>query len=272
MGPSDTMLGLGSRAGGVVLAQHRRVAPDSSARNLPDVSRHPGPGRPVRWGLGDAALVWLGGLVVATVATSVSLALRQRTAGLDLDALDLVVGLVAQNLAIIGGLVLVSRRRGLGTLRADFGLALHPRDWPWLAAGVLLQVVGSGLVELVDRVAGGLREQEAARVLDRADGPELALLVLGVSLLAPLTEELLFRGLLLRSLARRFGAVVAVVASAATFAGVHLLDPATAPLLVPLALLGLVSGIRAVRTGELSQSLLLHAGFNLLSVVVLVSS
>ncbi|MBM3674081.1 MAG: CPBP family intramembrane metalloprotease [Actinobacteria bacterium] len=236
------------------------------------MSRHPGPGCPVRWGLGDAALVWLGGLVAATVAASISLALRDRSADLAPDAVDLVVGLVAQNLAILGGLVLVSRRRGLGSLRADFGLALHPRDWLWLPCGVLLQVVGSGLIELLDRVAGGLREQEAARVLDRADGPELVALILGVTLVVPLAEELLFRGLLLRSLARRFHAVTAVVASAATFAGAHLLDPATAPLLVPLALLGLVSGIRAVRTGELSQSLMLHGGFNLLSAVVLVSS
>jgi membrane protease YdiL (CAAX protease family) len=52
---------------------------------------------------------------------------------------------------------------------------------------------------------------------------------------------------------------------------VHLLDPSTATVLAPLMLVGAVAGIRTVRTGELSQAILVHAGFNLLSAVVLVS-
>jgi hypothetical protein len=42
--------------------------------------------------------------------------------------------------------------------------------------------------------------------------------------------------------------------------------------MAPLLLLAVISGIRAVRTGELSQSIQLHVGFNLLSAVVLVAS
>ncbi len=89
-------------------------------------------------------------------------------------------------------------------------------------------------------------------------------MVLGVALFAPLVEELLFRGLLLRSLLRRTSPVAAVVISSVVFAAVHLLDPNTAPLMAPLLLLAAISGIRAVRSGDLSQSILLHVGFNLL--------
>jgi membrane protease YdiL (CAAX protease family) len=92
-----------------------------------------------------------------------------------------------------------------------------------------------------------------------------------VVIVAPLVEELLFRGLLLRSLARRTSTVAAVVISAAAFAAVHLLDPSAAPALAPLLLVGLVAAIRTVRTGDLSQAILLHGGFNLLSAVVLVA-
>jgi len=95
--------------------------------------------------------------------------------------------------------------------------------------------------------------------------------VLGVAFLAPLVEELLFRGLLLRSLLRKTTPVMAVVISSAVFAGAHLLDPNTAPLMAPLLLLAVISGIRAVRSGELSQSILLHVGFNLLSAVWLLT-
>jgi membrane protease YdiL (CAAX protease family) len=62
------------------------------------------------------------------------------------------------------------------------------------------------------------------------------------------------------------------VISSVVFAGVHLLDPSTATLMAPLLLLAVVSSVRAVRTGLLSQSILLHVGFNLLSAVVLVLS
>ena len=41
--------------------------------------------------------------------------------------------------------------------------------------------------------------------------------------------------------------------------------------MTPLLLLAAISAIRAVRTGELSQSILLHVGFNLLSAVLLVT-
>jgi membrane protease YdiL (CAAX protease family) len=38
------------------------------------------------------------------------------------------------------------------------------------------------------------------------------------------------------------------------------------------ALVGVLSGILAVRTGDLSRSILLHAGFNLLSAVLLLAT
>jgi membrane protease YdiL (CAAX protease family) len=39
--------------------------------------------------------------------------------------------------------------------------------------------------------------------------------------------------------------------------------------MAPLLLLAVISGIRAVRTGNLSQSIMLHVGFNLLSAILL---
>ena len=92
-------------------------------------------------------------------------------------------------------------------------------------------------------------------------GPELVLVVLGVALFAPLVEELLFRGLLLRSLLRRTTAgrggrdLVGGLRRPSTC-----WTRAPSPLMAPLLLLAVISGIRAVRTGDLSQSILLHVG------------
>jgi membrane protease YdiL (CAAX protease family) len=85
---------------------------------------------------------------------------------------------------------------------------------------------------------------------------------------APVGEELLFRGLLLRALVRRTSPPVAIGVAALAFALVHVaLDPGAGFAVPALLLLGLLSGYRAWRTGNLSQSILLHAGFNLVAVL-----
>ena len=98
------------------------------------------------------------------------------------------------------------------------------------------------------------------------------MLALTIVLLAPVTEELLFRGALLRSLLRRVSPAVAVLISAVVFGLVHALgDPSVGTVIAmpAIILLGVVSGYQAARTGNLSRSILLHVGFNALSVVFL---
>jgi membrane protease YdiL (CAAX protease family) len=225
-----------------------------------------------RWGLGDVVWVWFAGLAFGAIVGSISTAARGRGTGLSPDGLDLAIGLFAQNGAILAALYGVSRAKGNGSLREDFGLTIRLRDWPWLAAGVLVQVLSIGAIELLQKVSGDLPQQQAADTVQHSQGPEIVLVVLGVALLAPVVEELLFRGLLLRSLLRRTSPAIGVAISSVVFAVAHLLDPSTAPLLAPLLLLATISGIRAVRSGDLSQSILLHVGFNLLSAALLVAT
>ena len=81
-------------------------------------------------------------------------------------------------------------------------------------------------------------------------------------------EELLFRGLLLRALRRRFSTVAAVAISALVFALAHpALDPSwgTFAIVPALFALGAISGVVAVRRGDLSVSIMLHIGFNFLT-------
>jgi membrane protease YdiL (CAAX protease family) len=110
------------------------------------------------------------------------------------------------------------------------------------------------------------------RQFERASGGELALFIVGVLVVAPLAEELLFRGVVLRVLMRRGSPVVAVVGSAALFALAHVLgDPGTAYYVPAFFLLGLVSGWTALQTGRIGPCVLLHAGFNLLATIQVVS-
>jgi uncharacterized protein len=93
--------------------------------------------------------------------------------------------------------------------------------------------------------------------------------VFGV-LVAPLVEELFFRGFLYPALARRLGEMWGIGLTAALFAALHgsQLALAWAPLLV-LFLVGTVLTLIRARTNSLATCVLVHAGYNLTLFIML---
>ncbi|MGA2903549.1 MAG: CPBP family glutamic-type intramembrane protease [Candidatus Korobacteraceae bacterium] len=81
--------------------------------------------------------------------------------------------------------------------------------------------------------------------------------------LAPLLEELFFRGLLYPLLNRAFGVVVGVLLTAAAFAAIHgaQLGYAWAPVL-SIFVVGVVFTVVRVRTNSVAASFLMHCGYN----------
>ena len=81
--------------------------------------------------------------------------------------------------------------------------------------------------------------------------------------LAPLVEELYFRGFMYPALARRLGVVLGVVITSALFAFIHTsqLAHAWAPLLL-LFLVGAVLTTVRARTNSVAATLLIHIGYN----------
>jgi len=105
-------------------------------------------------------------------------------------------------------------------------------------------------------------------VLTNPDPRALACFALTATVLAPLFEETLFRGVLLPVLARRLGPLPAVLASAAVFALAHL----SLTELVPLLVLGVGLGWLRWRSGRLAASVLMHSlwnGLTFLNLLVL---
>ena len=82
---------------------------------------------------------------------------------------------------------------------------------------------------------------------------------------APVVEELFFRGLLLRSMVQRWGTRVGVVGSSVIFGATHF----QAIQFPALALAGLLFAVLAVRAGRLGPAIAAHAGFNAATVIVL---
>lgn len=110
-------------------------------------------------------------------------------------------------------------------------------------------------------------QKELIELLSRMRGPlSVGLLFLTVAVVAPLFEELLFRGLLLpwlgerleARLGRRGGWLLAVAVSGLLFGAMHL-----QPLGLPtLGTLGIVLGFAFLRTGNLLTSILVHGLWN----------
>jgi len=241
------------------------------------VDQRPGPlaRARLRWGLPDVALAWLAGILASLFALPLA---DPNVSTSDQPVRFIIAALLLQNLGIVLALMLVSDRKGQRSLGRDFGLV-----WPfdrigvgrvlgWIGIGAGLSIVASVLLKPISDLAN-LKDsaQEVSKTVERAGGPGLVLLMLGVVVVAPVVEELLFRGALLRALQRRFTVPVAVFVSAAVFAGVHVVgDPGSYYVVPGLLLLGLVSGYQAVKTGDLSRSVMLHLGFNLLSALSLV--
>ncbi len=112
--------------------------------------------------------------------------------------------------------------------------------------------------------------QEVGRLAQDARGLTVAFAFVSVVILAPLAEELLFRGLLLRALQRR-GDVAAVAISSAVFAALHLLDPGAAVVVPQLFVVGVVLAALAVRSDRLGMAITTHAGFNLTAFLALLA-
>jgi len=226
-----------------------------------------------RWGLPDALIAWVVGIVAAVIAAAPFVTADGRIPD-DQEVVATLVLLLVQNVAIVGTLVLVARYKGLGSLRRDFGLAIELPDLVWVLGGVLVAVVAGILVLPITELAG-LKDssQDVVQTFERSGGiAEKIGVCIGVVLIAPVAEELLFRGVLLRSLLRKTTPVIAVFVAGLLFAVVHVLGDLGTGYYVPaFLLLGLVSGWRAVATGRIGQSICLHAGFNLLAAIQIVT-
>jgi membrane protease YdiL (CAAX protease family) len=226
----------------------------------------------VRWGLGDAAL----GFALANVLAIVLAPLAYWATGqsLDTDMSQVPLSTVALLQVPYSGCMLVaalvaSWRKGHGPI-TDFGISIRWLDAP---LGVVLGVAtqyGAALlyVPLVrwTSVTTQQLEKPARELTDRAHGGGVLLLFIVVAVVAPIVEEIFFRGLILRSLQRRMSTGWAIVVSAALFGAAHL-----QPLQFPaLFVFGLVAAILATRTGRLGPGIWAHVAFNAVAVAALV--
>lgn len=246
------------------------------------------------WGLAEAAIAWLTSQVLALFALVALLALGGWTASTPIrpgghigrataqlasgqELVDDSIPLVWQMLTLLplwigllGTAWLVAA--ATGRARPGWRIALESRDiTSGVAAGILLQVPLIPVVYLIiQAVFGEIQPTGRALALtDQVDSVgEVVLIVAFIAIGAPVVEELFYRGLLQRALVDRFGPAVGITAGAIVFGAVHF----SWVELPALALVGLVLGTLAWRTGRLGPAIVGHVTFNLFTLVNLLAA
>ena len=150
-----------------------------------------------------------------------------------------------------------------GLTRRELGLRA-PESWSRAIGFTFATLITLLVVEVaLEAVLNGTSEQGLEPThREPSKAVPFALNAAVVVLLAPLVEELTFRGVGFTLLAR-FGTVVAVVGTAIAFAADHGLVEGFPALFV----FGLAVALVRVRTGSIYPGMLLHATFNALALV-----
>lgn len=126
---------------------------------------------------------------------------------------------------------------------------------------LLTSTIGGFLVDIFP-----LSESEAAMFEEMGSGSFGA--IIGACVLAPILEEMLFRGIILRSFLHQYGRWAAIVGSAALFGLAHMNIYQFAAALV----LGIIAGWLYERTRSLLPCIALHAAYNGLLTLIEVSA
>lgn len=169
-------------------------------------------------------------------------------------------------LAVLTVVVLAARS---GWRPADLGLRSAPARWVVGAVPLGLLLIGVNIavgLALQRSGAGGASGTAAEGTL----GPMLVagglpLLLLRAVVLAPLEEELLFRGVLQIGLVARLGPRLGILLTALAFAAVHGSDAGVFHVIA-----GVVYGVVAWRSGSIWPAVILHALNNALAVLLVV--
>jgi uncharacterized protein len=253
-----------------------------------------GPGH-IYWGMGQ---VWIGlgvalglNLVVSVVALAIWFAqyfdslksgdigsqTQQILSDLTSSPLFVLASLLTLWFGFLFGVWLASYRNGQRSLALDFGWRFVWRTDIVLGIGlaILLRLADAGFSALVTALGVDPKSiDNSGPILDQK-GIALVVIVIAASLGAPIVEELFFRGLTLRALQKRWGAVVGIIGSSVLFGLLHAQPDASGQLGVQslwlvlfTATLGAVLAWVAVKTNRLGITVIAHVTFNLSALLI----
>ena len=216
------------------------------------------------WPAWLAFVGWVSAVSLAAFGSTVAIV----TGSTEDGSVSLLLSQVGLWTGFVATAVVASRRFGSGDVRADFGFAITFAD---IAKSVLIGVAVQVLVVpgiYLPLIAAGVEldiSGPAETLFRDVSGLEKFAIAAGVIAVAPVAEELLFRGVLLGGLIQSIGDRRAVWVSAVVFAASHFQMVQFPGLLA----IGLALAWLARRTGGLAAPIWAHAAFNATTVAFL---
>ncbi|MFN2489483.1 MAG: lysostaphin resistance A-like protein [Actinomycetota bacterium] len=226
------------------------------------------PPGPIPWRGKDILLSFSVGILGAIVG---ALGLVLAASGLELElsrtATFVVLGTTTYASLSLATWVFCVRRKGmtlaaLGFSRTGLGplVAMIPLSVGLLVLNGILILVTSGLTGRVENPQTDALAPGGVLTLSN-----FIWLLFLISVVAPIGEEMIFRGMIYRYMRAREGVVIAVIASAALFALAHVIPV----LLAPLFVLGVALAIVTERSSSLFPAITLHALNNAISLTLI---
>lgn len=250
------------------------LVPGPAPVTLPD-------GRPkVTWRFLPAVGVALMGFLLGSIAAAPVFALLgDTTDGGASGVSELAQGIVV-DAVLIGTLLVWLATRHRGWREA---LRLMPRSHVarevaiGAGLGVAVRLVAGIAAAIVIAILTTVTDREVAvpeQVTGDLQGFELVVFAVFAVVVAPVTEEFLFRGLLYRSIRDRHGVALGAVVSAILFGAIHYVPgpwPDALALQITMVVTGLGLALVYERRTTLLAPIVGHAAFNLIAVAVIVS-
>ena len=168
-----------------------------------------------------------------------------------------------------------SKRWGSGALRTDIGLTATRSDIGWGPVTWLGCVAAQVVVAIIVMATKIPIQNNTDQIRDARDNPGYVIPILIIAVIAaPIVEEILFRGLVLRGLLSRMGPAWAIGVQAVLFGAAHF-DPARGVrnigLVMVLSAVGGVLGYSAFHFRRLAPNMIAHAIINGISMAFVLS-
>jgi hypothetical protein len=136
------------------------------------------------------------------------------------------------------------------------------------AGGAHAAIIVYGVVLTAVGAEGAVPEQEDLEELF-ASKAVLPLTAVATVIMAPVAEEIFFRGFVFAGMLRPFGPAGAMLTSGLLFGAFHVTGVDTIGLVLPFGAIGILFAWLYYRTGSLWPSIVTHLIFNLVSFIVL---
>ena len=237
----------------------------------PPQKERPSPLSGVTWDFRDIIIGFFAALIVFFLLGAIIIG--GTAAAFDKDSLETslaeAVTIALLDVVLVGTVLVVISRKGAGL--AALGFRVPARGWLRMSGYVALAYLASvGLVNIYGIAIDvfGLEQLEPAQQLEDSfyDHDSVVILTgLAIVFMAPIAEEVFFRGFIYGGLRRYLNLPVAGLISGLLFSFAHG-DPG---LILPFAAIGLVLAYLYERTGSLLAPIVVHFAFNIISFLVL---